>query len=224
MNGDYPTYIRNFFRLWAPFYDLFDILISGIRDKVVDIANANKDSRILDVATGTGKQAFAFAKRGYTIIGIDLSEDMLRIAHKKNNYGNVKFEVADAIETPFEDNYFDVSCISFALHDMPLPIREKVLEEMVRVTKPTGGVVIVDYDLPKSGIRRYLIYKFVSLYESKYYPEFMVNGQRKPSNLLSGGNLRIDSYSQPSVASYLPLSSPCFPLFPLFLCSLGKSI
>ena len=38
-----------------------------------------------DVCTGTGTQAFAFAKRGYEVVGIDLSEEMLRVA-KKNKY------------------------------------------------------------------------------------------------------------------------------------------
>jgi ubiquinone/menaquinone biosynthesis C-methylase UbiE len=43
---------------------------------------------------------------------------------------------------------FDVSWVSFALHDMPPNIRGKVLREMVRVIKPGG--IMVDYDLPRS--------------------------------------------------------------------------
>ncbi len=139
----------------------------------MDFTNARNGSRILDIATGTGKQAFAFAKKGYDVIGIDLSEDMLKVANKKNKYKNVRFEVADATNIPFEDKYFDVSCVFFALHDMPLTIREKVLQEMVRVTKPKGIIVIVDYALPKNKIGRFLIYHFVKSYESKYYPEFI---------------------------------------------------
>lgn len=63
--------------------------------------------------------------------------------------------------------------MSFALHDMPLSIRERVLKEMVRVTKPGGTIIIVDYALPMGKISRFLIYHFIKLYESKYYPEFM---------------------------------------------------
>src|SRR4030042_2238358 len=102
---------------------------SRVRDKVVNFTNVRNGSKILDVATGTGKQAFAFAKKGYDVIGIDLSEAMLKVANKKNKYENVKFEVADATNLPFEDNGFDVSCISFALHDMIPSIREKALKE-----------------------------------------------------------------------------------------------
>lgn len=44
---------------------------------------------------------------------------------------------------------------------------------MVRVTKPKGIIVIVDYALPKNKIGRFLIYRFVKSYESRYYPEFI---------------------------------------------------
>ncbi len=173
MKEEYYSYIKKWFDRWAPVYDSIDIFISQVRAKVVDIINAKNSSRILDVATGIGKQAFAFAKKGYDVIGIDLSEGMLKVANKKNKYGNVKFEVADATNLPFEDKYFDVSCISFAFNEMPLSIRKKVLEEMVRVTKPKGIIVIIDNALPKNKIGRYLIYHFVKSYESRYYPEFI---------------------------------------------------
>jgi demethylmenaquinone methyltransferase/2-methoxy-6-polyprenyl-1,4-benzoquinol methylase len=98
---------------------------------------------------------------------------MLNVAKKENKYKNVKFEAADATNLPFEDNSFDVSSISFALHEMPLSIIEKVLKEMVRVTKPEGIIVIADYDLPKNKICEFLVYHFVALYEAKYYKTFI---------------------------------------------------
>ncbi len=173
----YYLLLKKYARILAPFYDtVFGSLSLGaeskLRDKVVDFANVRNRSRILDVATGTGRQAFAFAKRGYDVVGIDLSEDMLKVAIKKNKYENVKFEIVDATNLPFEDNRFDVSCVSFALHDMILTIREKALKEMVRVTKPKGTIVIVDYALPKNKVSRFFIYHLVKLYEP-YYPEFI---------------------------------------------------
>nr|WP_255679999.1 methyltransferase domain-containing protein [Methanosarcina sp. DH2] len=157
----------------APFYDTVAAPFSGVRDRVVNFTDAQKGSRILDIATGTGQQAFAFAKKGYEVIGIDLSEAMLDVAKKKNKFKNAKFEVADATNLLFEDNSFDVSSISFALHDMPLSIREKVLKEMVRVTRPEGIIVIVDYDLPKNRIGKFLIYHFIALFEAEYYKNFI---------------------------------------------------
>jgi len=170
---EYYSLIRKVFDILAPFYDIVTMPFSRIRDKVVNFTDARNGSKILDIATGTGKQAFAFAKKGCDVIGVDLSEAMLKVASKKNRCGNVRFEVADATNLPFEENSFDISCMSFALHDMPLTIREKALKEMVRVTKTKGMIVMVDYALPKENIGRFLIYHFVNLYEGKYYASFI---------------------------------------------------
>lgn len=150
-----------------------EIFISKIRLQVVDFINPKQGTKILDIATGTGSQAFAFAEIGYDVIGIDLSEEMLKVAKKINKYKNVEFKNADAANIPFQDNYFDVTCISFALHDMPISIREKVLSEMLRVTKKSGIITVVDYILPKSKLQKILIYNIIKLYESKYYPDFI---------------------------------------------------
>ncbi len=170
---EYYSLVKKVFRILAPVYDIGTMPISGVRDKAADFTDAGIGSKILDVATGTGKQAFAFAKRGYDVTGIDLSEAMLKVASRKNEYKNAKFALADATNLPFKDISFDVSCVSFALHDMPLTIRERVLREMVRVTKPEGIITIVDYALPGNKISRFLVYHFVKLYEKEYYSQFI---------------------------------------------------
>src|SRR4030065_2631581 len=116
---EYYSLVKKVFDILAPFYDIVTLPFSRVRDKVVNVTDARNGSRILDVATGTGKQAFAFANKGYEVIGIDLSEAMLKVANKKNKYGNVTFEVADATNLLFEDNGFDVSCGSFGFPDIP---------------------------------------------------------------------------------------------------------
>ena len=173
---EYYALTKKAFDFLAPFYDLMTLPLIRVRSQVADFANAHKGSTVLDVATGTGQQAFAFAKRGYDVIGVDLTESMLEIARKDNKRGFVKFETADATHLRFEENSFDVSCISFALHDMPPNVREKVLQEMMRVTRPNGVIVIVDYDLPRNKIGKALIYRLITLYEGEYYKEFIVSG------------------------------------------------
>jgi len=170
---EYYSLVKRVFDILAPYYDILVSPLSRLRDRVVDFADVQNGSIILDVATGTGSQAFAFAKRGYHVIGIDLTEAMLKVADRKNKYGNVDFLAADATNLPFRNHSVDVSCVSFALHDMPLTIREKVLKEMVRITKPPGKIVIVDYALPRNKIGRFVIYNLVKLYEGKYYIEFI---------------------------------------------------
>jgi len=172
---EYYALTQKAFDFLAPFYNIMTLPLVRVRDQVVDFANAGKGSSVLDVATGTGQQAFAFAKRGHDVIGVDLTESMLEIARKHNKGGLVKFEAADATHLRFEASSFDVSCVSFALHDMPPNIRGKVFQEMVRVTKPGGIMVIVDYDLPRNKISRALIYRLITLYEGEYYKQFIVS-------------------------------------------------
>jgi demethylmenaquinone methyltransferase/2-methoxy-6-polyprenyl-1,4-benzoquinol methylase len=174
----YYKVVERAFEKLAPYYDAICVPISGVREQVADLLASREGSRILDVATGTGTQAFAFAKRGHDVVGIDLSEAMIRVAQDKNRDGKVSFEVADATHLAYPNDSFDVSSTSFALHDMPLAIREKVLMEMVRVTKPGGTILIVDYGLPKNRLGRWLIYHLVALYEATYYTEFIQSDLR----------------------------------------------
>lgn len=171
---EYYSLVKRVFDILAPFYDVVTApLFLTVRDKVVRFTNAEAGSVILDVATGTGKQAFAFGKRGYVVAGVDISEAMLRVANSNNKYKDVTFRVADATKLPLEDASFDVSCVSFALHDMPLTVRTKTLREMVRVTRPGGMIVIVDYALPRNRVSQFLIYNLVKLWEAKYYEQFI---------------------------------------------------
>ena len=157
----------------APVYNPMLIFLSRLRHKVVDFTNAEASSKILDIASGTGKQAFAFANKGYDVIGIDLSSDMLKIANKNNKYENLKFQIADVTQMPFKDNQFDVSCSSFGIHEMPLNIMEKALKEMIRVTKKDGIITIVDYAPLDNKFNRQLFYHFAKLFECKYYFDFV---------------------------------------------------
>lgn len=75
---------------------------------------------------------------------------------------------------PFKEEYFDVCCISLALHEMPLSIRQEFLQDMSRVTRSGGTILIVDYSTsPKSRLARCFVYYIARLFESKYYSEFM---------------------------------------------------
>lgn len=172
---DYYSLTKKSFDYLAPFYNLMTLPVTRLRNKVVEFTNASYGSKVLDVATGTGQQAYAFAKRGFDVTGIDITESMLAIARKNNPHGMVKLELGDATKMRFKDGVFNVACISFALHDMPPAIREIVLREMVRVTQTNGMFAIIDYDLPKNKLSRELILRFISLYEGEYYKEFITS-------------------------------------------------
>jgi demethylmenaquinone methyltransferase/2-methoxy-6-polyprenyl-1,4-benzoquinol methylase len=157
----------------APYYEPLTLPLRRLRKEVVSASDATSDSRVLDVATGTGAQARAFADRCKEVVGVDISEDMLRIARHLSRFPSLDFRRADATALPFEAASFDVSCISFALHEMPPTVRETVLREMMRVTKSAGVLVLVDYALPRDPVLGRVVYEGVKLYERDRYAEFI---------------------------------------------------
>jgi len=161
------------FEGWAQLYTLLDLLFSRVRTRVVEITAPREGSKVLDLGTGTGGQAFAFGEKGFKVVAVDLSEKMLSVARRRNKYGNVVFKKADATSLPFRDSFFDVSCVSFVLHEVDHQTRERILAEMSRVTKPGGTTTIVDYALPKNPVFKHMVFSFVSSYENNNYPNFL---------------------------------------------------
>lgn len=165
---------RRVWAFFAPFYDAVVFLpLRRLRSEVARNVELPPAARLLDVATGTGAQAFAFAHKAREVVGIDMSEAMLRIARRKNRFPNVTFQQADAADLPFEDGSFDASCVSFALHEMPASVRERVLHEMARVTRPGGPITIVDYGLPRGRVASSLAFHIIKLYEGHQYATFV---------------------------------------------------
>ena len=150
----------------------------NLRSEIARVVELGPGSRLLDVATGTGEQAFAFAERAREVVGIDLSEEALRIARRKNRFPNVIFQQADAAELPFEDGSFDASCVCFALHEMRSGVRERVVCEMARVTKPGGAITIIDYGLPRGRVASVLAFHIIKFMERDYYPNFVKSDWR----------------------------------------------
>ncbi len=168
-------YARNerVYEYFAHFYDLVVFPLAGLRRDVARAAGVGAGSKALDVATGTGAQALAFAATCKEVVGVDLSEAMLRVARRKNHFPNLTFVRADATALPFEDASFDVACVSFALHEMPGSVRAAVLREMARVTRTGGTLVIVDYALPHNPVASALVLRAVKLYERDHYEDFV---------------------------------------------------
>ena len=169
---DHENYNDKFFARIAPFYDLLRFIFPPVRRKAATLLSAPSGSSIIDVATGTGNQALEFAKRHNDVTGVDLSRAMLERAGKRVKPSlRLKFLRANAACLPFKDGSFDYASISLALHDMPGEVEIAVLKEMRRVTKPSGEILIVEYENLSHGLKSALN-SLIRLYESKYYRDF----------------------------------------------------
>lgn len=184
---EYYSLNKKVYSKFAPFYDAVVFPIKKLRREVVAVSHLPPRAKVLDVATGTGAQARAFAWVAAEVVGVDISESMLRVARRKNRFKNLKFKRADATALPFRDASFDLSSISFALHEMPKSIRERTVAEMARVTKPGGTIIVVDYATPR-GLLRNVLYHVVKLYERDHYVDFIQSDLR---TLLQGAGIQI---------------------------------
>lgn len=160
----------------ATVYDLLNtVMTAGLhhrwRSRAVDLAHVGPGSRVLDVATGTGDLAIELMRRvspGGEVIGSDFSESMLARARVKgakaarelpgdaptsarngsshSRPASLRFEWGDALELPYGDDTFDAATVGFGARNFS-DLRQG-LEEMVRVVRPGGRVVVLEMTTP----------------------------------------------------------------------------
>ena len=134
-----------------------------VLDRLVELAHVQLTDRVLDVATGTGHTAFAFAPHVREVIATDITPEMLleggrlrQAAHRsvgadmgkdEGGIGNVQFQLVDAHDLPFENESFDVvTCRRAAHHFVDVG---RALRGMRRVLRPGGRLVIDDRSVPE---------------------------------------------------------------------------
>jgi demethylmenaquinone methyltransferase/2-methoxy-6-polyprenyl-1,4-benzoquinol methylase len=123
------------------------------RAKVMQHMTFGVAPKILDVATGTADWALALADKidaGGRVIGLDFSEEMLAVGQEKVDISANKRKITlvqgDAMALPYADNSFDIVTIGFGLRN--LPDTKRGLEEMKRVLRPNGQLVILETSQP----------------------------------------------------------------------------
>lgn len=160
------TYIHNIFSAIARRYDFLNTLLSMGFDRswrkftarVSEIAPGNN---VLDVCTGTGELALAYADamdNGKPVIGTDFCFDMLAIGKEKiekqrRSHDFVPIE-ADTLRLPFANDSFDVVSVGFGIRNVAnlnLGIRE-----MTRVAVKGGRIVILEFTQPSTPVFRNL--------------------------------------------------------------------
>ena len=147
-------------------YDLLNDLQSfGLhrlwKRRVVSLADVKPGDRAVDLCCGTGDIAFALAQRGAEVTGLDFSEKMLEVAQMrlqnlKFKTQNLKFMQGDAQQLPFSDNSFDAVTMGYGLRN--LGNWEVGLREMIRVAKPGGRIVVLDFGKPANALWRGLYF------------------------------------------------------------------
>ena len=110
---------------------------SALGDTLLELAAPRPGDRVLDVACGTGLVSRLFAGRVAEVVGVDVTEEMAEQARPHLS----RLVVAPAEDLPFEDGEFDLVVCRQGVQFMDLPA---AVEEMVRVVRPGGRVVIIN--------------------------------------------------------------------------------
>lgn len=151
------TRVQRMFSEIAPRYDLLNHLLSLNIDKywrwqTVRRVPPQEDFPILDLCTGTGDLALAYARRATCpIVAADFCPEMLAIGRQKAARAGVAeritFVEADAQQLPFPDEQFQLVTIAFGLRNVANT--DQGLREMVRVCRPGSRVAILEFSMPR---------------------------------------------------------------------------
>ncbi|BAX80899.1 bifunctional demethylmenaquinone methyltransferase/2-methoxy-6-polyprenyl-1,4-benzoquinol methylase UbiE [Labilibaculum antarcticum] len=138
-------------------YDFLNHFLSmGIdklwRKKAVKLLQSLQPKQLLDIATGTGDFALACLKLNPDkVTGIDISTEMLAVGRekiaKKKLQDKIELFEGDSEDIQFDDNSFDAITVAFGVRNFQN--LEKGLQEMNRVVRPGGKVVILEFSKPK---------------------------------------------------------------------------
>lgn len=151
-------------------YDNYDKMNSVIsfkqhiawRKDTMKKMNVRPGSKALDLCCGTADWTIALSEAvgdGGEVIGLDFSKNMLKIGQEKIDalqLKNATLVHGNAMELPFEDNYFDYVTIGFGLRNVPDYMQ--VLKEMHRVVKPGGIAVCLETSQPTMPVYRQLYF------------------------------------------------------------------
>ncbi len=168
-----------------------------LRKIVLKMILLKKGMRILEVGCGTGLNLKLYQEEGCEIYGIDLSPSMVNAASKKLGE-QADIRVGDASQMPYQDNSFDLVVGMFTLHEMPGSIRLPVINEMARVIKMDGHLLLVDFHpgpvrFPKGWLYKAAIF-FIEMCAGREhfrnYRNFITNKGLLP--LIETNNLHIE--------------------------------
>jgi demethylmenaquinone methyltransferase/2-methoxy-6-polyprenyl-1,4-benzoquinol methylase len=163
--------VESLFGALAPRYDLINDLQSfGLHRRwkklLARMAEVKPGQKALDLCCGTGDIAFALHRAGAEVVGLDFSPAMLAVARQRAKKLPVlptapplQFTTGDVMRLPYEAASFDIVSIGYGLRN--LESWERGLEEMARVARPGGRLLVLDFGKPDGWLWRRIFFIYL---------------------------------------------------------------
>jgi SAM-dependent methyltransferase len=171
--------------VWSAGGKAYDEVSRGIADSIdhcVQRLNPRPGERILDLSTGTGWTSRVVARRGASVVGVDIAGELLKTARSKAAAEGLQidYQLGDAEDLPFETGRFDAVVSTFGIMFASRP--EAAVAELTRVCRPGGRVALASWMSDSS------VYRMFDLMR-RYMPP--PSGPRPPSPFEWGRPARI---------------------------------
>jgi ubiquinone/menaquinone biosynthesis C-methylase UbiE len=168
---------------------------------VKEYIRVEPNMKILDIGCGTGYYTFPFAEDGVTVIGLDLSENMLEIANNKDRKNQVRFIRGNMYSLPFKDNCFDIVISMGTVGNS-----HRALKEIQRIVKHKRHQIIVD-------VKNALSLNYCVTYGYRYFTSlFKINWPWKINKQFTQYGFKIE---KSKCCNFIPPGIP-FVLIPFF--------
>ena len=164
----------------SPVYDIFENVYNrkvykGTGIKVAEFID--ESDNVLECACGTGAITEEIAKKAQKVLATDFAEGMLKRASRKcRKYGNVSFRQEDITDIKSADNSFNKVVAGNVIHLLPEP--GKALNELLRVVKPGGKVIIPTYINMSKSSSGFAV-KFIEKLGAEFKRQFDIDSYRR---------------------------------------------
>ena len=166
-------HVRQLFSVIADRYDLITVVLSWGRDRawkrrLVREGGVQRGDHVVDLACGTGDIALLAARAGANVTGLDITLRMIELARNKavvaarsGQSRSVHFAVADMMLLPLADASAAVVTTGYGLRNVPE--LSAAVSEIVRVLRPGGRLVSLDFNRPSAALVRWLYLAYLTV-------------------------------------------------------------